>query len=87
MTDTKLYVKNLTNEYNTDDKLRALFSPFGDITFVKVATDDQRQPKDFGFVSFADSGVADNAIRILNGMALKEGKHLFVRRAHNKEDM
>ena len=73
--------KNLTNEYNTDDKLRALFSPFGDITFVKVATDDlpRRDSTDFGFVSFADSGVADNAIRILNEMGLKDGKHLFVR--------
>ncbi|CAG2167128.1 unnamed protein product, partial [Oppiella nova] len=37
---TNVYVKNLSEEYDSDEKLRALFEPYGEISSAKVVPDD-----------------------------------------------
>jgi len=83
---TNVYVKNLTDEYDTDEKLRALFEPFGEITSAKVVTDDQGKFKGFGFVSFEEPEMAEKACDALNGKEMSNGKTLFVGRAQKKAE-
>uniref|UniRef100_A0A453DHL9 RRM domain-containing protein n=1 Tax=Aegilops tauschii subsp. strangulata TaxID=200361 RepID=A0A453DHL9_AEGTS len=67
-----LYVCNIPASIDTD-KLVALFSPFGKITHARVAAD-----QGYGFVKFADSQCAAEAIALMNG-SLVEGETLIVR--------
>ena len=78
-------MKNLSQEYN-DQKLRQLFEPFGKIISTKVMTDENGKTKGFGFVSFQDSEMAENACKQLNGKQISNGKCLYVSRAQNKSE-
>ncbi|VAH54532.1 unnamed protein product [Triticum turgidum subsp. durum] len=67
-----LYVCNIPVSIDTN-KLVELFSPFGKITQARVAAD-----QGYGFVKFADSQCAAEAIALMNG-SLVEGETLIVR--------
>jgi cold-inducible RNA-binding protein len=79
----KLFVGGLS--WNTSDEdLRAAFAPHGEITDAKVITDrDTGRSRGFGFVTFADSGDAQDAIKQLNGSSL-DGRTLNVNVAQDK---
>jgi len=80
-----IYVGNL--DYGvTDEDLRTAFSEFGKVTSASVITDKfSGRSKGFGFVEMPDNGEADEAIRALDGKALK-GRNLKVNQAKPRED-
>ena len=73
----KLFVGSLS--WNTDDHgLAAAFERFGEITDAKVITDrDSGRSRGFGFVTFADSSAAQNAVQEMNGVEL-DGRSINV---------
>ncbi|XP_054157857.1 polyadenylate-binding protein 4-like isoform X2 [Oppia nitens] len=83
---TNIYIKNLSEEFDSDEKLRTLFEPFGDICSAKVVTDhDSGKSKGFGFVSFEEPEMAEKACEALNGKEFG-GKPMFVGRAQKKAE-
>lgn len=67
---TKLYVGNLPYSV-TEDELRELFSPSGEISDVAVIMDRATgQSKGFGFVEMVSEDAANDAINRLNGSTL-----------------
>lgn len=68
----KIYVGNLS--YNvTEDSLREVFAPLGEVTSVKIITDAATgRSKGFGFVEMASDESADKAISSLNGTTLMD---------------
>lgn len=84
---TNVYVKNLTEEFDSDEKLRALFEPFGSISSAKVVSDPETgKSKGFGFVSFDEPECAEKACEELNTKEMSNGKTLFVGRAQKKAE-
>jgi cold-inducible RNA-binding protein len=79
----KLFVGGLS--WNTSDEdLRAAFAAHGDVTEAKVITDRETgRSRGFGFVTFADAGDAQDAIKQLNGSTL-DGRTLNVNVAQDK---
>ena len=58
----KIYVGNL-NFRATDDSLRDLFSPYGEVTSAKVITDKETgRSRGFGFVEMSDEAASKKAI-------------------------
>lgn len=80
-----IYVGNLP--YNlTDDDLRGAFSQFGEVSSVNIITDKfSGQSKGFGFVEMPNNSEADEAIKVLNGSALK-GRSIKVNQAKPREE-
>merc|ERR1719223_2091500 len=78
-----LYVKNLEESAN-EETLRALFEPFGAITSVAAASDDQGKCKGFGFVCFASPDEATKAVTEMHLKVVK-GKPLYVGLAERRE--
>ncbi|XP_031121745.1 glycine-rich RNA-binding protein 4, mitochondrial [Ipomoea triloba] len=63
----QLFVSRLSF-YTTNDELRRLFLPFGDIKEARLVIDHRTQrPKGFGFVTFESETDAQNALKALNG--------------------
>ena len=81
----KLYVGNLP--YNTsEDDLRELFSPLGDISDLAVITDRYTgQSKGFAFVEMSDDTAADAAVAQLNGHTLGS-RQIVVNEARPREE-
>ena len=79
----KLFVGSLA--WATDDGgLRAAFERFGEVLDAKVITDrDTGRSRGFGFVTFADSAAADEAIEAMNGSTL-DGRTLNVNEARDR---
>ena len=76
----KLFVGGLSAETTTAD-LRAAFVKFGEITDVAVVNDRAtNRSRGFGFVSFAASTSAEEAIKEMNGAEL-DGQNIKVNRA------
>lgn len=76
----KLFVGGLSWG-TTDDSLRGAFDQFGEVTDAKVIADRETgRSRGFGFVTFAESGDADNAISRMNGAQL-DGRTLNVNEA------
>jgi polyadenylate-binding protein len=84
---TEFYVENLSDEYNADHKLRTLFETFGELTYAKVVADSTDWSKVFGYVSYKSSSVANTAIRVLNGMPVRGGQRLSIRRVLTVEEV
>ena len=62
----KLYVGNLSFKC-TDDNLRELFEPFGQVDSARVITDRETgRSKGFGFVEMSVDSEADAAVKELN---------------------
>ena len=68
----KLYVGNLS--YNiTEDEIKDVFAPFGEVQSVKIITDAAtNRSKGFGFVEMTNDEDADKAIASLNGTTVMD---------------
>lgn len=79
----KLYVGNLSFDA-TEDELRRLFEPHGNVESAKLATDrDTGRARGFGFVEMTSDSEADSAIAALNGSEVG-GRALIVNEARPK---
>ncbi len=68
----KLYVGNLSYQM-TEESLRDVFSPIGEVLSAKIITDAATgRSKGFGFVEMASDEEADKAIADLNGTNVME---------------
>jgi cold-inducible RNA-binding protein len=80
-----IFVGNLPFS-STEDALRTLFAPFGDVQQVKIMTDrDTGKPRGFGFVEMTQDEDAAKAIAALNGKEF-EGRALTVNEARPKPE-
>ena len=59
-----LYVGNLAYD-TTEADLRAVFSPFGELVSVRLASDRAGRPKGFAFIEMADESAAAAAVESL----------------------
>lgn len=80
-----IYVGNLS--YNvTEDELKETFSQFGEVSSVNIITDKYSgQSKGFGFVEMPNNSEGDQAIKALDGTALK-GRNIKVNQAKPREE-
>lgn len=79
----KMYVGNLPWS-TTEDDLKELFAPYGEVHSVAVITDRETgRSRGFGFVEM-DPSDADNAMRELDGRDFS-GRNLRVNEAQKKE--
>ena len=75
-----IYIGNLSYA-TTEDKLKALFTDFGEIESIKVIKDRfTGNPKGYGFIEMPSNSEADQAIKALNGKRI-EGNNIIVRPA------
>ncbi|KAJ4716283.1 Polyadenylate-binding protein [Melia azedarach] len=79
-----LYIKNLDDSID-DEKLKQLFSPFGNITSCKVMRDPSGISRGSGFVAFSTPEEASRALLEMNGKMVVS-KPLYVALAQRKED-
>jgi RNA recognition motif-containing protein len=78
-----MYVSNLSF-HTTDENLRTLFSPFGEVTSAKVITDRETgRSRGFGFVEMSSDEDAKKAIAALNNKEV-EGRAMSVSVAREK---
>jgi len=77
-----LYIKNLDDDID-EEKLRAVFDPFGTIASCKVMSDGKGS-KGFGFVCFSSPEEATKAVTEMNGKIVGN-KPLYVGLAQRKE--
>lgn len=76
----KIYVGNLPYGL-TENDLRDAFTPFGEIASVSLVTDKYSgESKGFGFVEMENQAQAEEAIKKLDGSALK-GRNIRVNQA------
>ena len=80
-----IYVGNLSRSAS-EEKLRSLFSQFGDVSSVKLIKDKfTGNPKGFAFIEMNNSNEATAAIAELNGQDF-EGQSLRVNEARPREE-
>ncbi len=80
-----IYVGNLSYEI-TDDEVKDLFSPHGEIASVSIIKDKQSgESKGFGFVEMPNQAEAEEAIKALNESEVK-GRNIKVKTARPKEE-
>ncbi|MBI2074455.1 MAG: RNA-binding protein [Candidatus Levybacteria bacterium] len=85
MDKNKLFIANLPWSI-TSDKLRELFSQYGEIVNVELITDrNTGRSRGFGFVTFANAADAQKAIDEINGKEIDERK-IIVNIARPRED-
>ena len=78
-----LYVKNLEESVD-DEKLRAEFSVYGNISSAKVMRDEKGTSRGFGFVCFSTADEASKAVTEMNGRMIGS-KPIYVALAQRKE--
>ncbi|HEX2732014.1 MAG TPA: RNA-binding protein [Polyangiaceae bacterium] len=82
--NNRLFARNLSLATN-DELLREAFKRFGTVTSAHVVLDRTTgASRGFGFVSFADSESAKQAMREMNGVTL-DGRVLGVAEARERE--
>jgi FKBP-type peptidyl-prolyl cis-trans isomerase SlyD len=75
-----IYVGNLPYKI-TESDIQDLFSPFGEVTSVKIIKDNYSgQSKGFGFVEMANSNEGQAAMKDLNGTSV-QGREIIVNEA------
>ena len=80
-----MYVSNLGFHVSEDD-LRKLFEPFGQVSSAKVITDRATgNSRGFGFVQMESSTEASQAMNKLNGKEM-EGRFISITVAREKEN-
>ena len=80
---SKLFVGGLSWDTN-DEGLRNAFDRFGEVLEAKVITDrDTGRSRGFGFVTLADAGVAQTAMREMDGTML-DGRAIRVNEAQER---
>lgn len=78
-----IYVGNLPFSV-TEEELRTLFEPFGELISVKLITDRETgRPRGFGFVEM-DNSDADTAIKALNNSEMG-GRNLKVNQSEPRK--
>ena len=82
---TNIFVKNFGESMN-EDKLKEMFAKFGEITSVKVATNQDGKPLGFGFVNFKSVDDAARAVAEMNEFQLNDKVKLYVGRFQNKTE-
>jgi len=82
---TNIYVKNLSDEMDSDEKLEKYFTKYGKVLSAKVMVDDSGKSKGFGFVNFEEPEEAEKAVDDLNGKEINK-KTIFVCRAQKKSE-
>ena len=79
-----MYISNL-GFHTSDDDLRKLFEPFGQVSSAKVILDRTTgKGRGFGFVEMSSNTEANEAIDKLNGKEI-EGRFISVSVAREKE--
>ena len=79
-----MYISNL-GFHTSDDDLRKLFEPFGQVSSAKVITDRETgRSRGFGFVEMGSNTEAEQAMSKLNGKEI-EGRSISVTVAREKE--
>lgn len=81
---TNIFVKNL-DEAIDEEKLKEMFSSYGEIKSVAVMRNEEGKSKGFGFVNFAEPEQAQKAVEEQNDKEI-EGKTLYVGRAQKKSE-
>ena len=82
---TKIYVGNLPFSFNSD-KLKEVFSEFGDISEATVISDRfSGRSKGFGFVTFSNEDEAKAAVEAMKDKEI-EGRKLKVNEARAREE-
>ncbi|KAG7458104.1 hypothetical protein MATL_G00234630 [Megalops atlanticus] len=79
---TNVYIKNFGEDMD-DEKLKEVFSKYGNAMSIRVMTDDTGKSRGFGFVSFERHEDAQKAVDEMNGKELN-GKMIYVGRAQKK---
>ena len=80
-----IYVSNLSFNI-TDEDLREIFAPYGEVTSCKVISDRETgRSKGFGFVEMSDDEAAKKAMGELDQAAF-DGRTIKVMEAKPKED-
>uniref|UniRef100_A0A8D3DFR4 Polyadenylate-binding protein n=1 Tax=Scophthalmus maximus TaxID=52904 RepID=A0A8D3DFR4_SCOMX len=79
---TNVYIKNFGDDMD-DEKLREVFSQYGNSMSIRVMTDDTGKSRGFGFVSFERHEDAQKAVDEMNGKEFN-GKLIYVGRAQKK---
>ncbi|CAH8662272.1 unnamed protein product [Schistosoma margrebowiei] len=79
-----LYIKNFPPETD-NEKLKEMFSEFGEIKSACVMKDSEGKSKGFGFVCFLDPDHAENAVKTMHGKEV-DGRALYCARAQRKEE-
>ncbi|XP_047239917.1 polyadenylate-binding protein 1 [Girardinichthys multiradiatus] len=79
---TNVYIKNFGDDMD-DEKLRELFSKYGNALSTRVMTDESGKSRGFGFISFERHEDAQKAVDEMNGKDLN-GKPIYVGRAQKK---
>jgi RNA recognition motif-containing protein len=75
-----IYVGNLPYKI-TESDIQDLFSPFGEVTSVKIIKDNYSgQSKGFGFVEMANNNEGQAAMKELNGTSV-QGREIIVNEA------
>jgi RNA recognition motif-containing protein len=81
---TSIYVGNLPFSAS-EDEIRALFAPYGNVESVKLITDRETgRPRGFGFVEMSASD-ANSAIQALNGKDMG-GRPLRINQAQERQE-
>jgi len=80
---TNVYVKNLSETIDEDEKLKEMFDKYGEITSAVVANNEEGKSKGHGFINFKEPGSAEQACKEMNDTDLN-GKRLFVGRFQKK---
>lgn len=79
----RLFIGNLDFSADEND-LRGAFAPYGTVTAVNIVLDRETgRPRGFGFVEYANSNDARDAIAALDGKDLR-GRNLRVSEAHER---
>jgi len=81
---TNIFVKNLPLEVS-DEKLKEMFTPFGEITSAVVMCGEGGESKGFGFVNFKEFEGARAAVEAMDSKEF-EGKTLYCGRAQKKDE-
>jgi len=78
-----LYIKNLDDSVD-DERLRAEFGQFGNITSARIMRDEAGTSRGFGFICFSQAEEATKAVTDMSGKMLA-GKPIYVALAQRKE--
>ncbi|ONI21504.1 hypothetical protein PRUPE_2G070500 [Prunus persica] len=87
----QLFVSRLSS-FTNNEQLKRLFSPFGDVTDVRMAVDRITQrPKGFDFVTYKSDVEAQKTLKSMNGRAISffpmmvDGRLIFVEVAETQK--
>ncbi len=80
-----IFIGNL-NFQTTEEQLEDLFTPFGELTSIKIITDKfSGRSRGFGFIEMPNSAEAEKAIENLNGQVFND-RNIVVNEAKPREE-